>query len=143
MAGIAAASNSNGSLDKHKLKVGKGHPPPRQEDDTWGTQHLKATVTLLCSGARSGDGTFFSDPTCLRSAVAALAAAAGNQSSADEPAIKLGQGLSIPRRSSLADAKSAQQTAGARQLSQASACVHARDAMPLQPASKQCAIETR
>ena len=71
--------------------------------------------------AGGGDGTLFSNPTRLRSTLAAIAEAASTGVAGSRQALQLRGGLSIPRQTSLADARDAPQSSGAAQPAQARA----------------------
>ena len=82
---------------------------------------LDANSTGPCSEASSIDGAHFSDPTRWRSTVAAIAAAASNDDGGRKQALKLREGLSLPRQTTLADAKDVLQSGSAWHFMQARA----------------------
>ena len=69
-----------------------------------------AIACALRREASGGDGALISDPALLRSAVADIAAAAKEGASGNKQALELREGLSLPRQTSLADARAAPQS---------------------------------
>ena len=77
------------------------------------------SLSVLRSEATAGNERPSSDPMRLRSAVADIAAAAIEGACGNQQALKLREGLSLPRRSTLADARAAAPSSSATQRMQA------------------------